>query len=160
LESSANSINNAGQVVGWSTVDSSGTPHAFFWDAAIGMVDLNQPLPGSSGTLHWAEAINDSGAIAANGNDGWEDRAYLLTPVPHLTPSTPTADAPAVTEGNPGPPFATFPVPLSAASPETISVAYTTAAGTATAGSDYQAVSATLTFAPGETSKTISVLVN
>jgi hypothetical protein len=46
-----------------------------------------------------------------------------------------------------------------AASPQTITVAYATANGTATAGSDYQAASGCLTFAPGETSKTITVQV-
>jgi hypothetical protein len=63
-------------------------------------------------------------------------------------------------EGNSGLTAFAFTVTLSAASTETISVAYTTGNGTATAGSDYQAASSTLTFAPGETSKTITVLVN
>jgi hypothetical protein len=41
-----------------------------------------------------------------------------------------------------------------------VTVAYSTGNGTATAGSDYRAASGTLTFAPGETSKTLTVLVN
>jgi chitinase len=40
-----------------------------------------------------------------------------------------------------------------------VTVAYATANGTATAGSDYSANSATLTFAPGETSQTITILI-
>jgi hypothetical protein len=38
-----------------------------------------------------------------------------------------------------------------------VTVAYTTANGTATAGSDYTATSGTLTFAPGETVQTVDV---
>jgi hypothetical protein len=66
----------------------------------------------------------------------------------------------SVTEGNTGTVAAGFIVTLSAASTKTITVAYATANGTATAGGDYQAASGVLTFAPGETSKTVNVLVN
>jgi ribosomal protein L35AE/L33A len=67
----------------------------------------------------------------------------------------------SVTEGNSGTVAATFTVSLSNASTSTITVTYQTADGTATAGSDYVAVPATvLTFAPGQTSKTVSVNVN
>jgi len=79
----------------------------------------------------------------------------------------PAADAPSisigdvtVTEGNTGTVNASFSVSLSAASSQTISVQYGTADGTATAGGDYQTKSGTVTFAPGETTKTVSVLVN
>ena len=41
-----------------------------------------------------------------------------------------------------------------------MTVSYSTSNGTATAESDYQSASGTVTFAAGETSKTISVLVN
>ncbi|HBB33561.1 MAG TPA: hypothetical protein DC064_17615 [Cyanobacteria bacterium UBA9273] len=61
------------------------------------------------------------------------------------------------TEGNSGTKSATFTVSLSAASGRTTTVNYATANGTATAGSDYTATTGTLTFAVGETSKTISV---
>ena len=55
----------------------------------------------------------------------------------------------------------TFTVTLSAASDAPVTVTYATADGTATvAGGDYQAATGTLTFAPGQTSKTITVLVN
>jgi len=50
-------------------------------------------------------------------------------------------------------------VTLSAASGQTITVNYSTADGTALAGSDYTASSGTLTFAPGQTSKTVTVTV-
>ena len=52
-----------------------------------------------------------------------------------------------------------FVVTLAPASSETVTVAYATSDGTATAGSDYTATSGTLSFAAGETAKTISVPV-
>ncbi|MFC7298174.1 Calx-beta domain-containing protein [Herminiimonas aquatilis] len=58
---------------------------------------------------------------------------------------------------NEGAGTATFTVTLSAASGQTVTVSYNTSNGTATAGSDYTAVANTLTFAPGETTKTITV---
>ena len=52
-----------------------------------------------------------------------------------------------------------FAVTLSRASRAPVAVAYATADGSATAGSDYTATSGTLTFAAGETAKTVSVPV-
>lgn len=54
---------------------------------------------------------------------------------------------------------ATFEVKLSNPSHQTITVAFGTANGTATAGSDYVATSGTVTFNPGETTKSIAVEV-
>ena len=48
----------------------------------------------------------------------------------------------------------------SAAASANVTVDYATANGTASAGSDYTATSGTLTFTPGQTSKTITVMVN
>ncbi len=64
-----------------------------------------------------------------------------------------------VTEGDAGSVNAVFTVSLSAASGKTVSVTYTTADGTATAGSDYLAATGLVTFAPGTTSQTIDVAV-
>ncbi|MFN3644647.1 MAG: Calx-beta domain-containing protein [Gemmobacter sp.] len=51
-----------------------------------------------------------------------------------------------------------FVVSLSAAAPDVVSVQYRTLSGTAMAGADFAPRTGTLTFAPGETSKTILVL--
>ena len=71
-------------------------------------------------------------------------------------PSVSVGDA-SVAEGNSGTTTLSFPVTLSAASAQPVSVTYATANGTATAPSDYTAANGTITFTPGETSKTISV---
>jgi hypothetical protein len=65
-----------------------------------------------------------------------------------------------VAEGNSGPTVAAFAVTLSAPSAQTITVNYATANDTAVAPGDYAAASGGLTFAPGETSKTVNVNVN
>jgi uncharacterized repeat protein (TIGR01451 family) len=65
-----------------------------------------------------------------------------------------------VTEGNSGTVNANFTVSLSSVSAQTVTVNFTTADGTAAAGSDYQTNSGLVTFNPGETSKPITVLVN
>src|SRR5438445_2217153 len=65
-----------------------------------------------------------------------------------------------VTEGDALTTDAVFTVSLSNPSSQTITVNYATANGTATAGSDYVAESGTLTFAPGQTTRTIAIVVN
>jgi glucose/arabinose dehydrogenase len=63
-------------------------------------------------------------------------------------------------EGNSGTSVATFNVLLSPASAQTVTVQYTTADNTASAGSDYIATSGTLTFAPGQVSQPVNVTIN
>jgi Calx-beta domain len=63
-------------------------------------------------------------------------------------------------EGNAGQTAFRFTVSLDAAQSAPVTVDFATANGTATAPSDYAATSDTLTFAPGETTKTVTVHVN
>jgi hypothetical protein len=66
----------------------------------------------------------------------------------------------SVSEGNSGTTSAAFTVTLSGPSLDTVTVNYATADGTATtADNDYRATTGTLTFSPGQTSKTITVAV-
>ena len=64
-----------------------------------------------------------------------------------------------VLEGNAGAVNRTLTVNLSAASGQTVTVNYATADGTATQPADYTNTSGTLTFTPGQTSRTIDVPV-
>ncbi len=64
-----------------------------------------------------------------------------------------------VTEGNSGTTPMTFEVTLSQPHVAPVTVSYATSDGTATAPADYQVASGEVTFAPGETSKTITVNV-
>jgi hypothetical protein len=72
-------------------------------------------------------------------------------------PPSLSIDDVTLAEGNSGTSNADFTVSLSAASQQTVTVAYATADGTATAGSDYSATAGTLTFPPGTTAGTVSV---
>ncbi len=65
-----------------------------------------------------------------------------------------------ITEGNSGTTTATFTVTLSPPSSQSVTALYGTSDGTASGQSDYAPASGTLTFAPNETTQTISVTVN
>lgn len=71
-------------------------------------------------------------------------------------PSLSISDA-AQLEGNSGTSSMPFTVTLSAPSAQTVTATYSTSSGTATAGSDFNPVTGTVTFAPGVTSQTIDV---
>ena len=72
---------------------------------------------------------------------------------------TPTLSIANVTTSNENPANLTATVTLSAVSSQTVTVGYATANGTATATADYTAVTGTLTFNPGDTTKTLNVAI-
>jgi hypothetical protein len=78
---------------------------------------------------------------------------------PPVLPTLGIADV-NVTEGNAGTTIATFTVTLSAAATSAVTVNYSTSDVTATVGSDYAAGSGTLSFAVGETTKTVAITIN
>jgi hypothetical protein len=90
--------------------------------------------------------------------NGDEARVFVLVPTTSSDPQLTVSDV-SVAEGNSGTTSATFTVSLSAASASTVTVNYGTVSGTATAGTDFTPTSGTLTFAPGETSKSVTVPV-
>jgi hypothetical protein len=125
------------------------------------------PVSATTGSAPAAVAVGDFNGDgrpdAATANAGANSVSALLN-----DGAWPAADAPritigdvTVTEGNIGTVGATFTVSLSAAYTQPVTVRYTTADGSATAAAgDYQPTTGMLTFAAGETSKTITVLVN
>src|SRR3954451_6866899 len=70
-----------------------------------------------------------------------------------------SVDDTSVYEGTTGSVQPAFTVTMDAPSPNTVTVNYATSNGSAVAPDDYTAVSGTLTFVPGETSKTVPVTV-
>lgn len=160
-ESYAGDINDSGVVVG--TMRAPGGPsnyHAYVYKDGF-VTNLNSLIPsGSDLHLAYARAVNNAGQIVGTAFDsrGFY-HAFLLTPVASGTSLLTIGDA-SVVEGNSGTKAATFNVTLSPASSLAVTVSYSTANATAASGSDYQSVSGTLTFDAGQTTQTISVLVN
>ena len=100
-------------------------------------------------------ATNDcasSGAICTPEGKMLSTSASATVPGPAL------AVADATVEEGAGAELA-FTVTLSRAAAQTVTVQYATSDGTATAGADYTSASGTLTFAAGDTSKTVRVAV-
>jgi hypothetical protein len=97
----------------------------------------------------------------ATANNDTNDATVLLNAGDWILPPKITITDVTVTEGDSGTVNATFMVSLSLASSETVTVDYTTAAGTASDGKDYVGVTSplTLTFAPGEISKPVTIQV-
>jgi hypothetical protein len=100
------------------------------------------------------------------GNDGWMGSGDSLVtiegsvgePDPGEPAVLTVADA-SVLEGNNGWSQVAVAVTLSSGSSQAITVSYRTVDGTAKTKEDYTATSGTLTFQPGETSRTISVSI-
>ena len=118
------------------------------WDGN-GTIDLAQGDQGASWTYWaWSPGSGDTGGIM---NDQWQVdyRKYDAIKAGLYKGST----------GGPATADATFTVKLSKAYTEAVTVDYATADGTAKAGSDYTATSGKLTFAAGETTKTVTVKV-
>ena len=159
-EAYAGDINEAGVVVG--SMRAGGAVSNFHaWIYQDGTVtNLNHLIP-QGGGLHiaYGNAINDEGQIAATAYDAQGHYHAVL-----LTPSTAPPPAPGITifdvalnEGQNGTATAIFYVRLSFASAGDVTVAYSTANGTATAGTDYDARSGTLTIPAGQSIGMISV---
>ncbi|HEY7499034.1 MAG TPA: Calx-beta domain-containing protein [Vicinamibacterales bacterium] len=161
-EAYAGDINDAGVVVG--TMRAGGgfsNFHAWVYiDGAV--TNLNTLIqPGSGLHIAYANSINNAGQIAATAFDAQGHyHAVLLTPGdgPPPMPMVSIADA-FVFEGNTGTQNAGFLLNISPMTTGPVTVRYATANGTAIAGSDYDAVSGTVTIPAGRTTWAVYVTV-
>ena len=108
--------------------------------------------PGASINIGFLGAGGSKSDLPLNVRVTWDGSG--TAPLPSLS----IADA-SVLEGDTGTKTVALTVTLSAASATPVTVAFATADGTAKAGSDYTAASGVLTFAPGETKKTVSLTI-
>jgi len=130
--------------------------------------------PGSSSdpveaSGNWWGSTNGASGTGSGFGDAWIDPDGLISSSSDLTaptaapcPQLPTISmtAPTKLEGNAGTTAFTFTVRLSAPYYVQTQFDWATGGGTATPGVDYQDVSGTITIPAGETSATITVLVN
>jgi hypothetical protein len=120
------------------------------WDLATNTLSQSMVLTAGIGEAYTPTLIGADGTVYAI-----NDATLFAVGVPDLDFSGNVS----LPEGNSGTTPFTFTVALSNPSPNTVTVDYATADGTATAGKDYQAKNGTLTFMPGDQSKQITVQV-
>jgi hypothetical protein len=123
-----------------------------------------QTLTGGVAPLTISSLTSGTHSISAEylDNDTWIGSTGTLQDgqVVKAQPTLSISDV-SVTEGNSGTTNLTFTVTLSAASNLTVSAGYSAANGTATStDNDYQSSSGTVTFSPGDLTKTVTVVVN
>jgi GH24 family phage-related lysozyme (muramidase) len=115
-------------------------------------LDFYENINWGAGKLSWSSTSQTKQVVP---------QSQLYVPVSTSSPLVElSASILSQNEGNAGTTALTFTVNLSAASKQSITVPYTINNGTATAGSDYTDNDGVLTFSAGQTSKTITVLVN
>ncbi len=112
---------------------------------------LNDGVPEATETLNVTLSAPGGGASL-----GPQSAAVVYVVSSDVLPTLSIDDV-SQNEGNAGTANATFNVTLTPASSQTITVAFTTANGSATQPSDYTLTSGTLTFDPAETLQTVNV---
>lgn len=115
-------------------------------------VQVNGDTASEPSETFFVNVTNVVNAVVVDGQGG--GTVTNDDPLPSLS-----IDDVSVVEGNAGTVNAVFTVTLGASSGQTVSVNYATADGTATQPADYSSTSGTLTFTPGQTTRTITVPV-
>ena len=153
--------NESAQTVAEYTISSNSNPELFKVAPAIdsaGNLTFTSAATTTATTATIGVKVKDSGGIANGGVDTSVEKTFTITVNPLLVNIS--AATAFVNEGNSNTSEYSFTVSLSSASTETVTVNYATADDTATtADKDYVLNSGILSFAPGETSKTVKVLV-
>ncbi|HUE70756.1 MAG TPA: Calx-beta domain-containing protein [Pirellulaceae bacterium] len=116
-------------------------------------VPVNGDRVGEQNELFFVNLTNPTSAIFASS----QAVGTIIDDEPYV--SMDYYSNPSVVEGDAGTTPMTFTVVLSAASDAPVTVDFFTIDGSALAGSDYQATTGTMTFAPGETIQTLTVQV-
>jgi Calx-beta domain len=165
---------NALGTIGRANLDGT-SADANFVQAGQAGEDLTCGVAVDSTHLYWARgALNppdtSDGIGRANLDGTGANRTFITTPQPlgvavdaatqAAQPSQISLDDVIAREGDAGPTAFEFTVSLDAAQSAPVTVDFATSDETATAPSDYAATNGTLTFAPGETAKTVTVQVN
>jgi hypothetical protein len=134
-------------------------PSALSWDVTTGTLPDGLWLfdgelygtPTTAGTYRFTVTASDFYGNSAS-------QPVTLKVLPKSLPTISVASS-SLREGDSGTRALTFTVSLGGPSTTSVTVHWATANGTAKAGSDYVARSGSLTFAPGQTTKTVTVLV-
>jgi large repetitive protein len=156
---------------------SSGKPISVTFASADGTATANEDYTPISGTLTFApgtltqtltvdllsDALDESDetfsvTLGNVVNATFADSAGAGTILDNDAPPALSIDDASITEGTGGDTTATVTVTLDAPSGRQVSVAYGTLDGTAIAGADYFATSGVLAFAPGEVTKTLTLV--
>jgi hypothetical protein len=139
-----------GTMAGVPSVGGKLLPHSESFRTGTARVSLQLPPSAAGKVLTIKLTIRAAGRSAT--------RVSVFHVAAKSEPSLSIGDA-SVVEGNSGTTTLPFAVTLSASSSRVVSVSYATSDGTATAPSDYASTTGTLTFQPGERTKTIPVAV-
>ena len=126
------------------------------WNSSGIQVGLSESTNNQEGIVYTAPSTGDY-YIKVYGYNGAKNSYSMSVTVMGATTPPAVEFSAASSSGSEATTPAALTVTLSAASSQTVTVNYTTANGTATAGSDYTATSGTLTFNPGVSSQTINV---
>jgi hypothetical protein len=139
--------------VSWNAVTFTNVAHNAAWAPVNGGARIPLPAAAAGQQNLRFRFVGTPPAASANGNYRLDDFSVQATPIT-LSVGDVTVAEPAA-----GQSYARFAVTLSHPARAVVTASFSTADGSATAPGDYAPLSGTITFAPGETSKTVAVAV-